>query len=82
MREKKAKSAAGERLQGSQKRLERALREGSFDGGKLSVENVRLGRRMARAERAFLLRLGPAHGAAHRQYLSHPELLGCHPDII
>lgn len=51
-----------------------SLRRGRFGGGEVPIA-MRLHARMSRAERAFLFRLGPAHGAPHGQYL--PEFGGC-----
>jgi hypothetical protein len=76
-----AKSAARNFLQDSQNCLAGVLREGSLGGGHTSGE-MRLGRRVSRAESALLFRFRPAHGATNRQYLSQRELIGLHTYII
>jgi hypothetical protein len=65
MGEKKTKSAVGKRLYGAHRCLERPFGAGTLVGLQLSVK-MGLDRGMAGAERALLLRSGPAHGAAHR----------------
>ena len=68
LRKKYAKSAAGRVPHHSYNGLTNILGASRFGGQRPSVK-VRLDARLPGAERAFLLRLGQAHGAAHSQYL-------------
>jgi len=69
------------RLQHSQPRLTSTLRRRSLGRSQVPVE-MRLDRRMPRAQRALLFRLSSAPRATHRQYASQRQFLGLHNNII